>query len=473
MVPYIWYKEGTWGEDGAPTPSTDVKIDRAIELEPGEIGYANSIEFVNGKIVLKDGAQMICNTNLTGTPIEIHIQKTITAAPNPEEDTPCGWHIVSVPMDEVKVYDEFENGTNFVSKSSPYDLMLYDEPTHWWWKYDDKNRYFKVAGKTHNNTHKGRGYLYRNAQNRSLEFTGKMNIGDVTYNLTRKGEKLKGFHLIGNPYVHGVYKGNGAAIPNTSEEGNQLLADGFYTLSDAGAWIAKTDNTDSIGVCEGILVKAINYGTLTMKNTISKGGSSKGKVNSISFSVSNNTYEDVAYAIFDNGYGLNKIEHINEDIPMVYIRHDDESFAIATMGEGTRMFDLCFKAKTTGRYTLSVKPEGEFRYLHLIDRLTGEDIDMLKEQEYSFVASISDNEERFSVLVDENAVSDNDVFAFQNGDDIIVSGEGELQIFDVLARMVSRQRINGVTAIRKPDKAGVYILRLKGSKVKSQKIVVK
>ena len=158
---------------------------------------------------------------------------------------------------------------------------------------------------------------------------------------------------------------------------------------------------------------------------------------------------------------------------MVYIRHDDESFAIATMGEGTRMFDLCFKAKTTGRYTLSVKPEGEFRYLHLIDRLTGEDIDMLKEQEYSFVASISDNEERFSVLVDENAVSDNDVFAFQNGDDIIVSGEGELQIFDVLARMVSRQRINGVTAIRKPDKAGVYILRLKGSEVKSQKIVVK
>lgn len=473
LVPYIWYKEGTWGEDGAPTPSTDVKIDRAIELEPGEIGYANSIEFVNGKIVLKDGAQMICNTNLTGTPIEIHIQKTITAAPNPEEDTPCGWHIVSVPMDEVKVYDEFENGTNFVSKSSPYDLMLYDEPTHWWWKYDDKNRYFKVNGKTHNNTHKGRGYLYRNAQNRSLEFTGKMNIDDVTYNLTRKGEKLKGFHLIGNPYVHGVYKGNGAAIPNTSEEGNQLLADGFYTLSDAGAWIAKTDNTDSIGVCEGILVKAINYGTLTMKNTISKGGSSKGKVNSISFSVSNNTYKDVAYAIFDNGYGLDKIAHINEDIPMVYIRQDDADYAIATMGEETRMFNLCFKAKTTGIYTLKVKPEGDFRYLHLIDNLTGEDIDLLKEQEYSFVSSIVDNDERFMVLVDENAVSDNDVFAFQNGDNIIVSGEGELKIFDVLARMVSRQRINGVTAIRKPDKAGVYVLRLEGSSVKSQKIVVK
>lgn len=478
LVPYIWNEKGTWSSSSIPTTSTDVKIDRAIELKSGETGYAQSIEFVNGKIILEDGAQLICDVNKTGTPIEIHVQKSITAAENHGDDT-YGWYIVSVPMDEVKVYDDFENGTNFVTKSAAYDLMLYDEPTHWWWKYNDSKKAFEIKNtstgattKSLKNTEKGRGYIYRNEKDRLLEFTGKMNIDNVTYTFTRKGDKLTGFHLIGNPYIHNVYKGEGGAIPNNSGV-TQLLASGYYTLSAEGAWEAKEDNKDVIGVCQGILVKAINTGTITMTNTTEGGPSSKTQKKNISFTVSNSKYEDAAYALFEEGYGLNKIEHINEDIPMVYIRHDDESFAIATMGEGTRMFDLCFKAKTTGRYTLSVKPEGEFRYLHLIDRLTGEDIDMLKGQEYSFVASISDNEERFSVLVDENAVSDNDVFAFQNGDDIIVSGEGELQIFDVLARMVSRQRINGVTAIRKPDKAGVYILRLKGSEVKSQKIVVK
>jgi len=479
LVPYIWNEEGTWSSSNIPTTSTDVKIDRAIELKSGETGYAQSIEFVNGKIILEDGAQLICDVNKTGTPIEIHVQKSITAAENHGDDT-YGWYIVSVPMDEVKVYDDFENGTNFVTKSAAYDLMLYDEPTHWWWKYNDSKKAFEIKNtstgvttKSLKNTEKGRGYIYRNEKDRKLEFTGQMNIDNVTYTFTRKGDKLTGFHLIGNPYIHNVYKGEGGAIPNNSGV-TQLLASGYYTLSAAGAWEAKEDNKDVIGVCQGILVKAIKSGTLTMVNTTEGGPSSKkSQKNNISFTVSNSKYEDVTYALFDKGYGLNKIEHLNDDIPMIYIRQDDENYAIATMGEETRMFNLCFKAKTTGIYTLKVKPEGDFRYLHLIDNLTGEDIDLLKEQEYSFVSSIVDNDERFMVLVDENAVSDNDVFAFQNGDNIIVSGEGELKIFDVLARMVSRQRINGVTAIRKPDKAGVYVLRLEGSSVKSQKIVVK
>ena len=97
---------------------------------------------------------------------------------------------------------------------------------------------------------------------------------------------------------------------------------------------------------------------------------------------------------------------------------------------------------------------------------------MLKEQEYSFVSSSTDNEDRFLVIIGKNTESD-DVFAFQSGDNIIVSGEGELQMFDVLGRMVSRQWINGMEAISKPSKTGIYILRLKGKEVKSQKIVVR
>lgn len=472
LVPYIWNETSTWSSSSIPTTSTDVKIDRAIELKSGETGYAQSIEFVNGKIILEDGAQLICNDNKTGTPIEIHVQKSITAAENHGDDT-YGWYIVSVPMDEVKVYDEFENGTNFVTKTAAYDLMLYDEPTHWWWKYNESKKAFEIKNtstwavtKSVKNTQKGRGYIYRNEKDRNLEFAGKMNIGDVEYTFTRKGDKLTGFHLIGNPYIHNVYKGEGGAIPNSD-----VLASGYYTLSAAGAWEAKEDNKDVIGVCQGILVKAINTGTITMTNTTEGGPSSKAQKKNISFTVSNSKYEDAAYAVFDEGYGLDKIGHINDDIPLIYIRHDDESYAIAVMEEDTKKFDLCFEAKTTGKYTLSVKPEGEFGYLHIIDRLTGENIDMLKESEYSFIASITDKEDRFLVLLREGGEFENDEFAYQNGRDIVVSGEGQLQVFDVMGRMVATQYINGVDTWRASSvQTGVYILRLNG---KTQKIIIK
>lgn len=52
------------------------------------------------------------------------------------------------------------------------------------------------------------------------------------------------------------------------------------------------------------------------------------------------------------------------------------------------------------------------------------------------------------------------------------SGDGELQIFDVTGRMVSTQHISGVKTVEKPSQ-GVYIFRLVGTDVKTQKIIVK
>ena len=121
---------------------------------------------------------------------------------------------------------------------------------------------------------------------------------------------------------------------------------------------------------------------------------------------------------------------------------------------------------------MSYKADGNFSYLHVIDRFTGEDIDMLLDGEYSFIASPSDNENRFIVRLEysngsEN--SENSIFAYQSGNDIIVNGEGELQIFDVMGRMVSTQYVSGVETINL-QLHGVYIFRLNE---KTQKIVVK
>ena len=318
----------------------------------------------------------------------------------------------------------------------------------------------------------GRGYLYRKGNSTNIIFNGTFNVGNVIYPLTYTSSTTKGFHLIGNPYPHNIFKGDGAAIPNT------YLEEGFYTLTSAGAWQAGTDHYTAIAPCQAILVQAKSSVTagdeLTMTNTTASGAKRDFEDN-IMFAVSNSNYEDVAYAVFKEGHGLNKIEHRNDDIQMLYIEHNGENFAIADIEENVRAFNLKFHAATTGKYTMKIKPTGDFSYLHLIDNLTGEDIDLLIDDEYSFIGLFLDKDNRFIVKLRYNSVNyDEDVFAYQSGNDIIIDGDGDLQIFDVMGRMVSTMHVNGIETVSTSSlPTGMYIFRLIGNDMKTQKIVVK
>ena len=154
---------------------------------------------------------------------------------------------------------------------------------------------------------------------------------------------------------------------------------------------------------------------------------------------------------------------------MLYVINEGEKFGIADMPDNTSVINLGFEAKTMGQYTLSVKANGMFSYLHLVDKMTGNDIDLLAEPTYSFVGAPTDNANRFTVNISYN--TGDDIFAFQNGDDVIVSGKGELQVFDVTGRLVMRKNINGVETCHVANlQTGVYIFRLNE---KSQKILIK
>lgn len=195
----------------------------------------------------------------------------------------------------------------------------------------------------------------------------------------------------------------------------------------------------------------------------------------LQFVVANDDYEDVAYALFDKGYGLNKINHRNADVPMLYIPQNGQDYAIAMMNDNIKVFGLNFKAATMGQYTLSYKANGEYNYLHVIDRLTGSDVDMLLEGEYKFIATPNDKDNRFIVKLEympDYSESDDEIFAYQTGSEVLVSGSGELQIFDVTGRQVMTTTINGAEAISVPAQ-GVYIFRLVGNEVKTQKIIVR
>lgn len=400
---------------------------------------------VPANLIIEDGGQVIVNN----TGVQATFKKSV--AHGGAKDA-ANWYTISSPVNNIAT----ASVNNLIQDpATKYDLYYYDEATQMW-----KNH--KANAIT--NMTNGRGYLYWNTDGDELSFPGELNSGNVEIAVTTTGTgDLAGFNLIGNPYSHNIYKGDGTAIPNS------ILSAGYYTLSNAGAWTAGTDNTTAIKPGQGILVKATAAGTVTMTNTTANGAKRNNEF--IKFMIANSQYEDVAYALFNEEEGLNKINHRNADIPMLYIPQDGQNYAIATMSDETQSFNLNFKAMTTGQYTLSFKAEGKYDYLHVIDRMTGEDIDMLLDGEYSFIASPSDNDARFIVKLgyNTNNSAENDIFAYQNNNDIIVNGEGELQVFDVTGRMVATQHVNGVQTVNVPSQ-GVFIFKLNE---KTQKIVVR
>ena len=410
-------------------------------------------------LIIEDGGQLI--TSSAG--VQATFKKTIeTATPSAAKDVVTGnWYTISSPTGGIAITDV----TNLVDNEGhtlQYNLYRLSTVSNVWEAYNtDVHQDFTTL-------EKGRGYLYRN-NGKELSFAGEVNVGQVvTYELTKTYNK--GFNLIGNPYGHTIYKGVGGAIDTDA------LNTGFYYLTNHNTWQAGTFN-NPIGSRMGILVQANTPGTITINDYTagataeSNAVTSKSGNDEIMFQIANNQYEDVAYAMFSEGRGLSKIDHRNPEAPMLYINQSGENYAIAMMSDDATSFNLNFKAMTMGKYTLKYKAKGQYSYLHVIDRLTGNDVDMLLEGEYSFIGSPSDADNRFIVKLnyEGGSASEGDIFAYQSGDDIVVSGEGELQVFDLMGRMVMTQRVNGVQNISVKAQ-GVYVFKLNGM---TQKIVVK
>lgn len=441
-----WPDGSTMDGEGNCTIASEIIIPSGVTAAPKSITLNSG-----GSIVIEDGGQLVYNTS-----VPVKVQHDVNGA----EFASSGWYTISSAVCENGENYELLSNINYML-NDPYDLYYYDEAASYW-----RNKKDVVHG--FNKMMLGRGYIYRNGNKVRHSYNGYTNVGTVNYKLSCVADNvLKGFNLVGNPYPHSIAKGSGKAVENT------YLATGYYVLTDDGRWKSCTDGAE-IKVNQGILVQATDgsHNSYLVFNDIVYTAPSRAINDNIEFTISNSEYEDVAYATFEKGVGLTKISHRNPEAPMVYIKQNNKDYAIATMDDDVKAFDLCFEAKTTGRYTMTINPEGEFSYLHLIDKLSGEDIDMLQDNEYSFIGSPGDNLNRFLVRLSDNAngsSTDIEIFAYQSGNDIVVAGEGELQVFDVMGRMVMRQNVNGVQTVNGLSK-GVYIMRLEG---KTQKIVIR
>jgi len=185
------------------------------------------------------------------------------------------------------------------------------------------------------------------------------------------------------------------------------------------------------------------------------------------------TQVDNAIVTFGKDCTLSKFM-LHKDAPKLYIPQNGNEYAVVSSGYEGEM-PLCFETSEDGTYTLAVEIDNaEMSYLHLIDNLTGTDINLLIMPSYTFEAKNTDYASRFRLLFSNSELAD-DTFAFFNGSKWIVNTEGEatLQVIDMMGRILSSQQIDGQMEIDIKAASGVYIMRVMNeNNVKVQKVLI-
>ena len=390
------------------------------------------------QLVVADGGQLIqSNTYLKAT-----MQKHIDAYTSKDD----GWNFIASPVTEGQSISGL-----IPTGETVYDLFYLDEENSYWKNY--KVNTFDINNK--------QGYLYANSAGTTINFSGTMQpyvAEGVSIPLTKEGE---GWNLVGNPFTFNAY----ANKP-------------YYVINGRNVEAAASG---AIAPCTGIIVKANGTEneavTFTKDAPVTSSAQNHGNLQIALKEASTRSTSQIDKAIvsFNEGTTLPKFRF--GDDAEIYLPLNGKDYAIVCT-ETTGEVPLYFKATKNSEYTLTVNPENvEMDYLHLIDNLTGNDIDLLATPSYTFTAKVNNYNSRFRLVfsANNNDLDNNDNFAFISNGQLVVAGEGTLQIIDILGHQLYAKQISTLTSNLTPlTSPGVYVLRLtNGKNVKTQKLIVK
>ena len=401
------------------------------------------------------------------TPWEAHfvtvsggIEKEITAYTDVDDH----WYLISSPVGEVNPDDV----TNMLLDD--YDLYYFDQGAGDGLEWINR----KVDGTEINdfNLELGKGYLYANnggGENETvtITFPGEAHTEEVTVNLVKvDGVYWSGWNLIGNPFNDQVSLGTRPFYvmnDENAEVSEVVAAERNYLEPMEGAFVIADSDGEQLHL-------SLPGGGGTGGGGGAGGGNDPGFVIRLSHG---RGVIDRAIVRFGEGRTLPKFQ-LNPNHTKVYIPQEGKDYAVVRAGEMGEM-PVNFKAEKSGTYSLTFSGENvSFAYLHLIDNLTGADVNLLEVPAYTFDARTTDYASRFK-LVFATSDSDDENFAFFSNGELIISNEGEatLQVVDVMGRILSSETVSGSCSKHINAAKGVYMIRLiNGSDVKVQKIVV-
>ena len=426
---------------------------------------------------------------------------------------------------------DWDGGNTAAQLGGSFDFYCYSEEYyHWinfkregvegfldhWHENEDINNYHQnIPYLNETEMVNAKGYLMAVSETSMLMTSGTLNNGtisqDVTYTeLTGYETPLRGVNLIGNPFQsyinfdefatcnlnNGKIKSNtcyildadqngyiarvaGGSIPSPGEHHVQSYTAPQYLHPHQGFFVRvesdqRLNFTNDMRLAEGnaeesyFRNEAPHYPMVNLKCTDAQG---------------RNDFATIELDRPEVGGG-EKIKGLRTGNASIWFRLEDKDYQVAFAPVGTTSALLRFNAYNNEVYKLQWNTaNADFHYLHLIDNLTGMDIDCLTTDQYVFEGNTEDYNTRFRLMFgftgveededDNTTISQN--FAFQMGDELVVNGDGVLQVFDFNGRQIMHTQIHGQqNAVSLPNVAnGVYVLRLtNNNQVRTQKMVI-
>lgn len=405
-----------------------------------------------GLFILEDEAQLV-----NDDPIQILFKKTIEAYD--EHNHP--WDIIASPIAE-SFMPTTENGF-LTEPETGYALLTYDEASHSFLNFKEES--FPITN--------GKGYLYANALDTTLLFSGFTHGSgtpiEVNLDYHSSNNNLAGYNFVGNPLPCNAY----------SSKSYYVLDPITYRLTPVMA-----SSATAIKPCSGIFVKAdaINEAVAFSRNE----DYSQHQGHIAIYLTQTDAHDPLDQAIisFNPNDNLGKFT-LNAEAPKVYFTDNNQNLAIISI-DSLDALPLRFKAYENGNYTLRFEVnEMEISTLNLIDNIAGSQTDLLSNPNYTFSANTNDYASRFKIVFKPDygiEELENEVFAYYSNGAIRLYGldsskELSLQICDLAGRTVWSETINnrdGEHTVSMKLIPGIYLLRLTdGSRIQTQKIVIK
>ncbi len=416
-----------------------------------------------------------------------------------------------------------------------WDFYSYYEPEYHWINFKRNSAsHWHMDDLEHDDWHifygnepglvPGKGYFAATREETFLQCQGNLNADEVTIGLTMTtGVPRHGYNLIGNPY-QAYLDFDAFADANWGDDVDVIWGVGetpSYTILDED-YLEMATNVETLLGDKPVFYKTFSYGCSSNPD-VSAGGfihphqgffvrlgddktsatayfepdqrnvTSKSKFRSNDhidyplvnlFAIEEDGAADVVTVELgrpDQG-GAALMQSLRVGNGKIWCHYNDKDYAIAYTQPGISEVAIRFESVKDTEYTMRWSTRnGDFSYLHLIDNVTGADVDCLTTDEYKFSASTSDYKSRFRLVfgytgIEEDSEAEaNENFAFIMNDALVVTGEGVLQVFDMTGRMVMSQELHGVqTTVSLPNAAnGVYVMRLtEGKQSRIQKMVI-
>lgn len=439
---WVGLTKGTTTINGNLTVENDnmmILADNSTLTVTGTLSNGNA-----ANLVIENGAQLIHSSE----GVKAMVKKSIAPYTEGQND---GWNFIASPVAESVTPIE-RNGLI----ANEYDLYYYDEEEHHWRNY--RKNSFDLTFK--------QGYLYANNTQTTLEFAGTLtpsnaSVSSNTLSYNSNIDFLKGFNLVGNPFACNATLG-------TTD---------CYVIDSEAHKVTLAGQNRQIAPCEGVFVK-VSEASQTV--SFSKAGASKGETISAALDLvvaQGRSTLDRARVRLGEGTPMEKFTLDGDNSTQLTLWQDGQEYAVVYANDKDEL-PLNFKAAQNGTYTLGIETNSlELEYLHLIDNMTGDNIDLLVTPSYTFDAKTTDYVSRFKLIFKEEnkALTGSTTFAYINDGNIIITGANDnvtLQIVDVMGHIIAscgQTRCIPTTGIP----AGVYVLRLiDGENVKVQKIVI-